>query len=758
MDSRYDPSHESDIYSLWQKSKIFSPSIPPKPKKTDKQPFSIILPLPNANDPMHMGHAMFVIEDIMVRFHKMLGYPVMWLPGADHAGIETQFVFEKNLAKTGQSRFDFDRNTLYKMIWDFVEENRKLNQFQLKQLGFALDWSRYHYSLEPGIIKQVLSTFKKMHHHGLLYRDDRIVNYCTHCGTAFSDLEIDHQQRSDFLYYLDYGPISIATTRPETIFVDVAVAVNPKDKRYKKLVGQTATIPLTNKQIPIIADDLVEKDFGTGALKITPAHDTTDFEIGQKHKLALKSCIKHTGQMYNTIPEIDGLYPKQARAKTIELLQKAGKLIKTEPLTHTVSVCYRCKNIIEPLPVPQWYVKTTPLAKPVIKSVKSNQTTIFPLRFRKVYLDWMENIKDWNISRQNVWGPRLPAWYCLDCNQDIQLNFITKDKKVVSDTYANLKKKFDFNTIRSGLQTLTAPINSTYFIDKPNTCPKCGGKHILQETDTFDTWFLSGQWPLTTLGFNVEDPAKSHPDFNYFYPTSFMDTLWDILFFWVGRMQMFGYYLAGDTPFKTIHLHAKVTDDKGQKMSKSKGNVINPSDVVEKYGADALRFALVYGVAPASDISLSDKKIESMRNFVNKIWNASRFVTIIIDKFLQDNPHLDLFTINKINLKPDDKKVLKELDHTINSVTAKIKKYHFGQATEVLYAYFWHYFCDIYIEQTKDRGPEVAPVLLHCLLTSLKLLHPFVPFVTESIYQQLRLKLKLTDDLLASSSWPKTQT
>lgn len=754
MDSRYNPSTESDIYSLWQQSKIFSPDISQKSKKP---PFSIILPLPNANDPMHMGHCMFIIQDILIRFHRQLGHPVMWLPGADHAGIETQFVFEKNLAQSGQSRFDYDRDTLYQLIWDYVEKNRILNQFQLKQLGFGLDWSRYHYSLEPAIVSQVLATFKKMYHDDLLYRDDRIVNYCTHCGTAFSDLEIDHQEKSDFLYYLDYGSISIATTRPETIFVDVAVAVNPKDKKYQSLVGHSATIPLINKQIPIIADDLVEIGFGTDALKITPAHDPTDFEIGRRHNLKLVSCIQPNGQMVNTIPQIDGLYPKQARQKTIELLQQAGKLIKTEPLTHTVSVCYRCKNTIEPLPVPQWYVKTTPLAKPVIKSLKQGTTKIFPLRFKKIYLDWMENIRDWNISRQNVWGPRIPAWYCLDCHPQIQITFIDPQKNIITDSYVNLVKKYTFDQIKSGLQSLTAPIDSHYLVDQTDTCPTCGGHHIFQETDTFDTWFLSSQWPLTTLGFNVNNPSQSHPDFAHFYPTSVLDTLWDILFFWVGRMQIMGFYLAGQTPFKTVHLHARVTDAKGQKMSKSKGNVINPSQTIEKYGADALRLALVYGVAPASDISLSDKKIESMRNFVNKIWNASRFVNMIADKFLQTNPNLDLTTLTPTKLAKADLAILQDLDALVNSVTKKISTYRFGQASEELYAFFWHNFCDVYIESAKTRGEEVVPVLFYVLLTSLKLLHPFIPFVTESVYQQLKIKLKLDHDLLASSSWPTPQ-
>ncbi|MBU1130409.1 valine--tRNA ligase [Patescibacteria group bacterium] len=768
MDKRYDPSSEQKIYQLWEKSGAFTPTVPKSSKETKHKqspPFTIILPLPNASDPMHMGHAMFIIQDILCRYHRMMGEPVLWLPGADHAGIETQYVFEKKLSETGKSRFDYDRETLYKMIWDFVEENRKINQFQLKELGFSLDWTRYHYSLEPDIVKQILKTFKKLYHDNLLYRAERIVNYCTHCGTAFSDLEIDHVEKDDFLYYLDYGPIQIATTRPETIFVDVAVAVNPKDKRYKSLIGKKAIIPLINKEIPIIADDLVKIDFGTGALKITPAHDITDFEIGQKHKLPTISCIELSGKMVNTIKEIDGFYPKQARKKTIEMLKKQKELVKTEPLRHTISICYRCKNTIEPLPVPQWYVKTKPLAKPAIVSVKKGDTKIFPPRFKKTYLDWMENIRDWNISRQVVWGPQIPAWYCLDCNPTIQINFVDKKGKIISGKYQDLKNKHQFSQIKKGLQTLNAPIKANYFINNPKTCSKCNGNHILQETDTFDTWFLSGQWPLTTLGFNIDNPTKSSPDFDYFYPTSVLDTLSDILFFWVGRMMIFGFYLAGETPFETVHLHAKVTDEKGQKMSKSRGNVINPSHTVQKHGADALRLALVYGTAPATNISVSDKKIEAMRNFTNKIWNASRFVKIIINRFKEQNPKLIIrhpelvsgSSWNQKNLHPDDKKILISLNQIIKSTTSNLEKYRFGQASEDLYQFFWHQFCDIYIEKIKDRGEDVIPVLMHVLITSLKLLHPFIPFVTETIYQDFGKEFGFKKDLLITSPWPKAK-
>lgn len=756
MDKAYNPSSESQIYKFWEDSGAFTPKVPKDPVKSrkEKEPFTIILPLPNASDPMHMGHAMFVIEDILCRYHRMLGDPTLWLPGGDHAGIETQFIFEKRLQDKGKSRFDYDRKTLYQMIWDYVDENRKLNQFQMKELGFSMDWTRYHYSLEPQIIKQVLATFKKLHQDKLLYRSERIVNYCTRCGTAFSDLEIDHIERDDFLYYLDYGSIQIATTRPETIFADVAVAVSSKSKKYKSLIGKNAIVPLINKEIPIIADDLVEADFGTGALKITPAHDATDFEIGQKHKLPIISCIELSGKMVNTIDGIDGLYPKPARAKTLELLEKEGKLVKTQPLHHTVGICYRCKNIIEPLPVPQWYVKTKPLAAPVIKSVKDGDTKLFPQRFKKTYLDWMENIRDWNISRQIVWGPQIPAFYCLDCHPQIQINFIDSKNQVISGKYEDLKSKYSFEELKSGLQTLNAPINSEYFIDDSiSICPKCKSPHILQETDTFDTWFLSGQWPLTTLGFNVEDPTNSSPDFAYFYPTSVLDTLSDILFFWVGRMMIFGFYLARQTPFKVVHLHAKVVDEKGQKMSKSKFNVINPSDVIKKYGADALRFALVYGIAPASNVALSDKKVESMRNFVNKIWNAARFIEMTADRLDPSYRHSGLDP-EPTQRNPDDLEIINKLNLLIQSTTQNLQKYRFGQASEDLYQFFWHEFCDVYIEKTKSRGADCLPVLVHVLVVSLKLLHPFIPFVTEAVYQNFKAKFILRESNLITASWP----
>ncbi len=749
LDKRYLPAdHEGPIYALWEKSGAFTPKIDKK-----KKPFSIILPLPNANDPMHMGHALFTVEDIMVRYHRMLGEPTLWLPGGDHAGIETQFVFEKHLSKKGQSRFDFDRQTLYRMIADFVEENKNINKDQMKLLGFSLDWTRYHYSLEPAIVTKVLKTFEKLHQDSLLYRGERMVNFCTRCGTAFSELEVEHEERQDSLYFLDYGPLSIATTRPETIFADVAIALHPKDKRLKDLKGKQAIIPLINKEIPFITDEAIDPDFGTAALKVTPAHDKTDWEIAERHGLKKITIIDRHGRLINVPSAYKGLTVKQAREKILIDLKSAGKLIKIKPLTHQVAVCYRCNRTIEPLLMPQWYVKVAPLAKLALEAVQKGKTKIVPeKRFKKMYLDWMKNIYDWNISRQIVWGPRLPVWYDtrLPENQEIELVFIDQKGERHTGNLSTFQKDYSLLEIEKGIQQLIAPLAARYQISQ--TSP---GKEYLQETDTFDTWFLSGQWPLTTLGY------PDSKDFRYFYPTSVMDTLWDILFFWVARMMMFGLYLTGDVPFKTVHLHSRVVDKQGQKMSKSKGNVINPVTMIEKYGADALRLALVYGTAPASDIALSEDKVRAHRNFTNKLWNASRFILILIDRFKKENPDT-LFDMNKIDLtQKEDQKIIKKTNQLIQKTTKNIETYRFGQAAEDLYQFFWKEFCDSYIESAKDRGVTAIPTLLYVLITCLKLLHPFIPFVTETIYQELKKELDpsgktefFRSPLLITSSWP----
>lgn len=757
---------EQEWYSLWEKKGYFTPEIDKK-----RKPFSIILPLPNANDPMHMGHALFVIQDIMIRYHRMLGQPTMWLPGADHAGIETQFVFEKHLAKEEKSRFDFDRNTLYKMVWDFVEKNREINKFQLKTLGFSLDWSRYHYSLEPDIVENVNQTFRKLHQDKLIYRDVRIVNFCIKCGTAFSELEVNYKEKEDFLYYLDYGTIKIATTRPETIFADVAVAVNPKDKKYKTY-SKTAVIPIINSEIPIITSDLVEKDFGTGALKITPGYDPVDFEIGQKNNLEIITIMNRRGKMefshnrFQSLPtdikqkleNIKGLNVAKSREATVLQLQKEGRLIKQDTYKHSVGTCYRCGSTIEPMVIPQWFVRMKPLAKPAIVAVKMGKTKIFPKkRFEKLYFDWLNNIHDWNISRQIVWGPRIPAWYCLDCNPEIEINFLDKDKNIIRNKYKELKGKYELSEISHGLQSLVADKDSSYQLHD-GSCDKCKSLNLLQETDTFDTWFLSGQWPMNTLGVNIENPEKSSEDFKYFYSTQVLDTLWDILFFWVARMMMLGLYVTGKVPFQVIHIHSRVVDKQGQKMAKSRGNVINPTEISVKYGADSLRMALVMGVAPAGDIHLSEEKIIGMRNFTNKIWNMGRFLKMNYELMKENNINIPLNNPTKLKLSAEDKKLIKELQKLIKEVTQNIEDYYFGRASEILYAFIWHSLADKYFENYKDRlkqnDPTAFTVLHYAFVTCLKLLHPFMPFITEEINKQLNgEKVKP----LIISPWPSTK-
>ena len=729
MDKTYQPQKvEKKIYQFWEKGGFFTPKIDPK-----KKPFTILLPLPNANDPLHMGHAIFTVEDILTRYHRMLGQPTLWLPGGDHAGIETQFVFEKELAKKGKSRFDFDRETLYQTIVDFTEKNRNTNKKELRKMGFSLDWTRYHYSLEPEILEFVFKTFRKLHQDHLIYRGERIVNYCTRCGTAFSNLEVKYKEKKDHLYYLDYGPLQIATTRPETIFADVAVAVHPEDKRYKEIIGKKAIIPLINKKIPVITDDVIDIKFGTGALKVTPGHDQIDFEIGQKNNLKIIKVINQEGKMINLPKKYLGMDINQAREETVKDLKKEKKLVKTVLLKHTVGFCYRCGTTIEPLTMPQWFVKTKPLAKPIIKAVKEGKTKIVPKkRFEKMFFDWMENIHDWNISRQIVWGPRIPAWYCLDCNPEIVIDFLDKKNKKTSGKYKDLKEVFSFAEIKKGLQQLIAPKEASYSLDN-QSCEKCKGKNILQETDTFDTWFLSGQWPISTLGF------PDSQDFKYFYPTSVLDTLWDILFFWVARMMMLGFYITKEVPFRVVHLHARVVDERGQKMSKSKGNVISPTDMIEEYGADALRMALTIGVSPGSDVVLSDNKVRAMRNFANKIWNASRFVLAYEGE------------IKSGKKNKDDQWILKELDKVTRRVTNLINRYRFDLAAEEIYNFFWHTFCDQYLEMAKKRRDEAQPTLLYTLETNLKLLHPFMPFITEEIYQ----RLPKHNQALIIEKWPK---
>ncbi|MEK7061352.1 MAG: valine--tRNA ligase, partial [Patescibacteria group bacterium] len=626
MDTRYDHTKESEIYDLWEKSGAFSPSL-----STDhRSPFTIIMPPPNASDPLHIGHARFVaIEDILTRYHRMKGELTLWLPGADHAGIETQFVFEKKLRLEGKSRSDFDQPILYKMIWDDVQKNKIGMENQLKTLGASCDWTRNKFTLDPDIIKIVYQTFKKMFDDRLIYRGLRMVNYCPRCGTNFSQLEVDTVEREDLLYFIDYGTITIATTRPETIFADCAVAVNPKDKRYKDLVGKTANIPLINREILIIADKLVDITTGTGALKITPAHDPVDFEISQLHKLPFISVIDKKGRMVNTPEKYIGLKVEAARQEIVKDLQTSGKIIKTEKIKHVVGICYKDHGLIEPTPSEQWFLKIKPLTELALKAIKKGDVKFAAAKYKKIAIHWLKNLYDWNISRQIVWGIQIPAWHCDWCK-----------KWVVTDGV------------------------------KPEKCDKCSSKKLIRDIDTFDTWFSSSQWPFATL--RTSPFAK---DFETFYPTSVMETAYDILPFWVIRMIMMGIYVTGEVPFKNVVIHGLVRDREGIKISKSKGNVIDPIVMTEKYGSDALRMSLIWGALIENDIALSEDNVRGQRNFVNKIWNASRFV-IQFTKTADRNSAFES-KINKI----------------IRDVTDHLENFRFSPAIELLYSEFWHWYC-----------------------------------------------------------------
>ena len=697
---------ENEWYSFWEKSGFFTPTIDSK-----KQPYTIIMPPPNANGELHVGHAAFItIEDILTRYHRMNGQPTLWLPGADHAGIQTQVVYEKILAKNGQRRQDLGREEFSKQLLAFTMKNKKHMEDQLKALGASCDWSRERFTLEPEITKAVYTTFKRMYDEGLIYKGERIINWCIRCGTALSDLEVEHQEKDGKLWFINYPikgleeKITVATTRPETMLGDTAVAVHPTDKRYKTLIGKIVTLPLMNREIPIIADSVVDPKFGTGAVKVTPAHDPTDFEIGQRHNLPTVSVIGQDARMTKEAGKFSGLKTAAAREQIIEELQANQLLARTQQdYRHSVGTCERCGSIVEPLVSKQWFVKISPLAQPAIKAVKDGTVKILPKRFEKIYFNWMENIRDWCISRQIWWGQRLPVYYC-------------QEKK--SDQCKSNGGEF-------------------VSVEPPKQCPYCNSTKFEQENDTLDTWFSSGQWPYTALGW----PEKTK-DFDYFYPTAVMETGYDILFFWVARMIMFGLYSTGKPPFQTVFLHGLVRDEHGQKMSKSKGNVIDPLTVTEKYGADAVRMALVFGTSPGSDINLGETKIRGMRNFTNKLWNIGRFV-------------IDMAPEKRVQTSKtkDDQWILSELEKTGKQVSKALNEFRFGQAAEELYEFIWHKFADKYVEYSKTRREESQEVLEQVFEESLRLLHPFMPFITEELWQRLPKNIRSEDSIMVSK-WP----
>lgn len=716
MDKIYDHKKVEDaIYKKWESEGLFNPDkTSPKGK-----PYSIILPPPNANAPLHFGHAMYVIEDTLIRYHRMKGQRVVWVPGADHAGFETQFVYEKHLREQGKSRFDFKREVLFKDIWDFVHKNRGGMESQLRKLGFSLDWSRLRFTMDPGIVKIVYRTFKKLYDDGLVYRDSRLVNYCTFDGTSFSDLEVVYEERQNPLYYIKYGPLVLATTRPETKFGDTAVAVHPEDDRYKAYVGKEIEIEtvLGPAKISVIADEMVDPEFGTGVVKITPAHDFNDFETGKRHNLPLKQVIGFDGKMNHLAGKFEGMYVRQARKAIIEEMQEKGLVEKIDDkYVHRIGLCYKCKNPIEPLPLEQWFVNMKPLAIPAIEAVKKGDIKIFPQNFEKLYFQFLENIRDWNISRQVVWGIRIPAWKCLDC--------------------------------------ITWRVTDGEEPNKDWEC-ECGKNNWVQDEDTFDTWFSSGQWPFATL------ESLSKEDLEDFYPTSVMETGYDILRWWVARMAMLGIYATGKVPFRHVVLHGLVNDPLGKKMSKSKGNVVNPIELADQYGADAVRFALVYGTALGNDQSLSYPTLEAARRFTNKLWNMARFMefqktTYPALRFA--NKSVDVLDIDWQNAPAICAQLQKDAGKLINEVSTHLSSYQFNLASEKLYEFAWHLFADYYIEEAKkqmvdtdDKTREaIFLVLTSVYFTLLKLLHPVMPFITEEI----STRLGLSEKMLIVEDWP----
>lgn len=756
MEKAYDHrGKEKALYTFWEEQGYFKPVIDPS-----KKPFTILIPPPNASGKMHTGNILMIaIEDLLIRWHRMKGDPTLWIPGTDHAGTETQITYERELKKQGRSRFEFDRETLYNNIHDFVFSNKHQIEEQIRLMGASVDWSRYTFTLDDRVVTTVCNTFEKLSKEGLIYRDNYMVNYCPVCGTTYADIEVTHEEKKDPLYYMKYGPFTIATVRPESKFRDTALAVNPTDKRYKDMIGKTLEIPglLGPITMTIIPDPDVDPKFGTGIMKVTPAHDPHDFELGKKFNLPVTPIIDLSGRMdFSWFLEKEGIDEKyQARAEKyhkkkvrearmlmVEDLKEEGLLEKVdENYTHSVPVC-KAGHEIEPTVLPNWFIKVETLKKPALDAVTSGKVHIYPKWREITYIRWMESMHDWAISRQNVWGIRIPAWYDTQKNPTLTVTFLDKDKKGVKGEIGELLKTHSLEEIKAGLQTLFAPAGALYEISQ--TSP---GDNYLQETDTFDTWFSSGQWPLVTLGYPDSD------DFKYFYPTSVLETGWEILSKWVSRMIMFGIYLTGDVPFTDVYLHGIVRALDGRKMSKSLGNVINPEEYIEQYGVDALRMGLISGTANGKDFAFPKDRVVSYKHFGNKLWNMGRFLLMMIDQYGKEIP--EFTTIDKKLLHKEDKDIVSELEKLIKKVDKELTVFRFADAAEAIYQFMWHSVADQYIEQVKGReDKDVAlAVLQHVYITGVKLLHPFMPFITEEIYQ----KMPGHTESLMIAPWPQTE-
>ncbi len=682
---------EEKWYRFWEEKGYF------KPRLDGKRPrFSVVIPPPNVTGMLHVGHALnTTLQDVMVRYKRMDGYDTLWVPGTDHAGIATQNVVEKQLAKEGLTRHDLGREKFLERVWQWKEQYGNRIITQLKRLGCSCDWSRLRFTMDKGLSQAVREVFVRLWEEGLIYRGDYIINWCPRCHTALADIEVEHEPVSGHLWYIRYpladgsGYIVVATTRPETMLGDTAVAVNPEDERYRHLVGQKIKLPLIGREIPIIADREVDPEFGTGAVKVTPAHDFADFEVARRHGLPFVKVMDENARMTQEAGPYAGLDRFEAREKVVADLEEQGLLEKIEDYEVMLGHCYRCHNVVEPLLSKQWFVKMKPLATPAIAAVQQGFTRLVPENWKNLYYDWMYNIRDWCISRQIWWGHRLPAWTCKDCGE------------------------------------------ITVAREDPEACAHCGSKNIVQEEDVLDTWFSSALWPFSTLGW----PEQTQ-ELRLFYPTSLLVTSFDILYFWVARMLMMGLHFMGAVPFRTVYIHALVRDEKGQKMSKSKGNVIDPLEMIEKYGTDALRFTLAALAAQGRDIKLSESRIEGYRHFVNKIWNAARFVLMNLEDY------------QELALKPEDlpkeaRWILSRLSRTIRRVREALDQYEFDQAALAIYHFFWHEYCDWFVEMSKRLLAQESTrkvtqnVLLKVLETTLRLLHPFMPFVTEEIWQAL---------------------
>ena len=711
LEKQYNPKNVEDrIYKSWLDAKYFHAK-----REPGKKTYTIVIPPPNITGQLHMGHALDnTLQDILIRYHRMAGYDTLWVPGTDHASIATEAKIVEAMKKEGLTKEDIGREKFLERAWAWKAQYGGRIIEQLKKMGSSCDWDRERFTLDEGCSKAVNEVFCNLYEKGLIYRGERIINWCPHCLTSISDAEVEYEEQAGHFWHLRYpfkdgsGYLELATTRPETLLGDTAVAVNPNDERYKDVVGKTLILPLVHREIPVVADDYVEMDFGTGVVKITPAHDPNDFEVGLRHNLEVINVLTPDAKITDDYPKYAGMDRYEARKAIVEDLKAEGTLVEVEDYSHNVGTCYRCGTTVEPRVSKQWFVKMKPLAGPAIDAVKNGDTRFIPQRFEKVYFHWLENIRDWCISRQLWWGHRIPAWYCADCGE------ITVSRTA------------------------------------PTACSHCGSKNIEQDPDTLDTWFSSALWPFSTLGWPDETE-----DYKHYYPTNTLVTGYDIIPFWVMRMMFSGLEQTGQVPFDTVLIHGLVRDAQGRKMSKSLGNGIDPLEIIDKYGADALRFTLATGNSPGNDMRFSDERVEASRNFANKIWNAARFI-------LMNLPENEPAPYIPQALAIEDKWILSQYNTLVSGVTDSLEKFELGMAVQKLYDFIWDVFCDWYIEIAKirlngddeEQKATVRAVLVYVMSNTLKLLHPFMPFITEEIWQTL----PHTGESIMISDWPKADS